>query len=170
MDGSDPRMERVTRTWGLAILVLAACSPAAAAFTDADKAAIMAQREALVAAWNAGDAEKGAEVYSEDAVLMMANQPAVIGKLAIVAAFRAFPPVSEARHYGEEFLGDGNVAVIRGSASMVMMLPGAAVAVADTSKYIEVWQRQADGSWKLKWDISNSDRALEAFLPPTPAK
>ena len=31
---------------------------------------------------------------------------------------------------------------------------------ADDGKYIEIWKRQADGSWKIAYDIFNSD------LPP----
>lgn len=158
------------RQAAIAVLVLAACAPAGPTFTDADKAAIMEQRAAMAAAWNAGDAEKAAAVYAEDAVVMLANQPAVNGKLAILEAIRAFPPVSEAKFHGEEFLAEGNVAVIRGSVSLMMMLPGASAAVADTSKYIEVWRRQADGTWKLQWDIANTDRPAEAFVPPAPAR
>jgi len=158
------------RQAALAVLVLAACAPAGPTFTDADKAAIMEQRGGMIAGWNAGDADQAAAVYADDAILMFANQPAVNGKLAILEAIRAFPPVSEATFHGEEFLAEGNVAVIRGSVSLMMMLPGASAAVADTSKFIEVWRRQADGTWKLQWDIANTDRPAEAFVPPGPAK
>jgi ketosteroid isomerase-like protein len=47
------------------------------------------------------------------------------------------------------------------------MLPGASAAVADTGKFIEVWLKQADGTWRLAWDIWNSDIPLP---PPPPAK
>jgi len=30
----------------------------------------------------------------------------------------------------------------------------------DSSKYIEIWKRQADGSWKVAFDIFNSDLSL----------
>lgn len=158
------------RQAALAVLVLAACAPAGPTFTDADQAAIMEQRTAFAAAINAADWDQAAAVYADDAVLMFANQPAINGRMAIRDAFAAFPPVSDFRMYGEEVIGGGDAAVIRGGLSMIMMLPGAPVAMADTLKFVEVWRRQADGTWKLQWDIANTDRPAEAFVPPAPAR
>ena len=31
-------------------------------------------------------------------------------------------------------------------------------AIADKGKYLMVWKKQADGAWKVLFDISNSDR------------
>ena len=50
---------------------------------------------------------------------------------------------------------------------MTISPPGAA-AVSEKGKYVEVWRKQPDGSWKIKWDIFNSD--VPAGAPPaTPA-
>jgi ketosteroid isomerase-like protein len=154
----------------LVILAVTACAPAAPTFTDADKAAITSQRQQFMAAVNTAEWDKAVAMYADDAVLMMPNMPAVTGKLAIREAFAAYPPVSEFKIYGEEIAGSGDIAVVRGAISYVMMPAGASLAIADTSKSLEVWRRQADGSWKLHWDISNSDRPVEAFVPLPPAK
>jgi len=41
---------------------------------------------------------------------------------------------------------------------MTISPPGAA-AVRDRGTYLAVWRKQCDGSWKIRWDIFNSDLA-----------
>jgi uncharacterized protein (TIGR02246 family) len=147
-------------------LALGACAPAPpAGLSEADKAAIMAQRAAYVQAVNAGDAAGAVGIFAQDGVALMPNAPAIEGKAAITRFYQAFPPVGDFKLYGEQIESGGDLVVIRGSNAYNMMPPGASTAVADTGKFVEVWKKQADGTWKLLWDIGNSDRA-----PAPPAK
>jgi uncharacterized protein (TIGR02246 family) len=151
-------------------LVLGGCTPSpqpAAGLSEADKAAIMAQRATYVQAVYAGDAAGAANIFAQDAVALMPDAPAISGKEAITRFYRALPPVGDFKLYGEQIEASGDLVVIRGSNAYNVMPPGAATAVADTGKFVEVWKRQTDGSWRLLWDIGNSDRAP---APPPPAK
>jgi ketosteroid isomerase-like protein len=58
--------------------------------------------------------------------------------------------------------GHGELAYTRGTYSLTMQ-PAGAAPMSDTGKFVEVWRKQPDGSWKIKWDIYNSDN------PPPPA-
>lgn len=149
-------------------LTLTACAPLAspAGLSEADKAAIMAQRAAYVRAVNEGDAAGAANIFAQDGLALMPNAPAISGKEAITRFYRTLPPVGDFKLYGEQIEASGDLVVIRGSNAYNIMLPGAATAVADTGKFVEVWKRQADGGWRLLWDIGNSDRAAA----PPPAK
>jgi len=140
------------------LLALAACAPAAQpGQTDEDYAAIEAARASFVEAMNAGDMAKAATIYADDAVVMPPNAPGVHGKLAVQELLNAFPPVGDFKLYGMEVKGGAGMVTVRGQYSMNLMLPGAAAAVADSGKYVEVWMKQADGSWKMTWDIWNTD-------------
>src|SRR5512135_1319855 len=142
-------------------LALTACAPGPppAGLSEADRAAIMAQRAAYVRAVNEGDAPGAASIFAQDGLALMPDAPAISGKEAITRFYRTLPPVGDFKLYGEQIEASGDLVVIRGSNAYNVMLPGAATAVADTGKFVEVWKRQADGSWRLLWDIGNSDRA-----------
>lgn len=58
--------------------------------------------------------------------------------------------------------GRGDLAYVRGRYSMVMALPSQPE-LSESGKYIEIWRKQPDGSWKLFRDIFNAD------APPAPA-
>lgn len=149
-------------------LVLGACAPASpAGLSEADKAAIMAQRAAFVQALKAGDATRAVEIFAPDAVVLMGNVPAVHGKAAIREFYAGIPPLGDFKIYGEQFESAGDLVVLRGAESFTRTPPGATVPVTSTGKYVEVWKKQPDGSWKLLWDIGNSDGAP---APPPPAK
>jgi len=132
--------------------------------TDQDYTAINAARAEFAAAINAGDMAKASANYADDAVFMPPNAPAVRGRLAIKESLSGFPPIGEFTFFGDETKGGDGLVTIRGQYAMKLMPPGATAAVADTGKYVEVWTRQTDGTWRVVWDIFNSDIPLPA--PP----
>ncbi|MBS1241505.1 MAG: hypothetical protein H6R40_932 [Gemmatimonadetes bacterium] len=151
-----------------ALVVAAACAPAAQpGQTDEDYATITAAENAFAAGMNAGDMAKVAAIYSDDAVLMPPNAPAIRGRLAVQEFLAGFPPIGDFKLVPGETKGGAGMVTVRGQYSMNLMPPGASAAVADTGKFVEVWLKQPDGTWRLTWDIFNSDIPLPV---PPPAK
>jgi uncharacterized protein (TIGR02246 family) len=132
---------------------------------EADSAAT---RQALEAnnvrfseAFMRGDASALASQYANDAVLMLSNAPAVEGGEAIKQAFMQFlstvsvPAFKVVTH---DVIISEDMAIERGTYEMTMHpKSGTGADVVDKGKYLTVWERQADGSWKIIRDISNSD-------------
>ncbi len=157
---------RVSRMAVLA-LVLAACSPPAPlGFTDEDRAIIQAQRQAFEQAVNVGDWITAASIYEEDGIAMPPNSPAWRGRIAIKDALTAGPALGDFVLSDGQFITTRDYAIVTGTYRIVVMPPGATVAIPDTGKYVEVWRRQPDGAWKLAQDIWNSDRSITALVPP----
>lgn len=153
---------------GALLLLAAACAPAApATLTDADRQAIDAQRQTFIEAAKAADWTRIASLYTEDGKALPPNAPMASGRIAIKDAFAAFPPIGDMTLASQEIHGGGNLATVRGSYSLTMMPPGATAAIADTGKFVELWVKQADGTWLMALDIWNSDIPLPA--PPPPA-
>lgn len=157
-------------TLAAALLVLgcqpADTLPAVAEFTQADRDAIEAQRDAWEAAANAGNWDSVAALYTEDATALPPNSPMVTGRAGVRQAFAAMPPVGDVKLTTGEVVATAEMAVVRGNYSLNLMLPGANAAIADTGKFVELWRKQSDGRWLLSWDIWNSDIPL----PAPPAK
>ncbi len=139
---------------------LAACAGGAASLSDADIAAIEEVSASFAAAANANDWGGVAALYTEDAVLMPPNGPAVEGQAAIEAFFAAYPPFSGFTLNPVEIDGRGDLAFVRGTYSLTLEIEGMEP-TPDTGKYIEIRRRQPDGSWLLAADIFNSDVPLE---------
>ena len=160
---------RLTALLGLALT--AACQPASpAGLTDADKAAIDSAGQVFARNAMAGDfAVLTKAHYAEDAIVLPPNMPAATGHAAIEAMFKTFPPITAFELRNEEVEGDGNLAYVRGRYTMTMSPPGAA-AIADTGKYLEIWRKQSDGSWKSVRDMFNSDVPLPAPAPAAATK
>ena len=162
-------MQAIQR-FGLAAMplaVLLACQPAAAppsGLTDADRAAIQKVADDAVAIMNAASPDLDAYTrayYAPDAVVLPPNEPAVTGEAAIAAMLKSFPPISNFRFDLVHVEGTSDMAWVQGTYSMTMTPEGSAP-VNDSGKYIEIWKKQADGSWRVARDIFNSD------LPPSP--
>lgn len=110
-------------------------------------------------AWNAGDCETLASFYTADAVAMGPNVPGTMGVEALNAWCRKdFDQFKEEnRSIVEDVRVSGNLAVARGTQETSTTPKAGGNSVRDKEKWIVVFLRQADGSWKVLWEIYNSD-------------
>ena len=60
----------------------------------------------------------------------------------------------------EDIRLEGDLAVERWSSALKLTPRAGGTDIEDQSKGLWVWQRQADGTWKLLWSIWNSDNAI----------
>lgn len=149
---------------GMAVMGLGCQERGVAGLTDADTESIRRGAEAFVSGVNAGAWSDVAAIYALDAALLPPNGEAVNGRTAIRAWFEAFPPVTAFKTERLEVYGRGDLAVVRGTFSMNILLPGSTSTVQDRGKYIEIWRKGVDDSWMLVRDIFNS----ELPAPPSP--
>lgn len=143
-------------------LVLDGCAPAETGptFTAADSAAIVSTVEQAVALANesSGWIEYVGVYYHPDATVMPANSGHLQGHEEILAFLEAFPPLVNFSFEMDLLEGAGDIAHVVGRYQMELDLPEGVMV--DYGKYIEIWHRQDDGSWKIVYDIFNSDLPL----------
>jgi len=152
--------------FGLVVMTLAvpltACQPSAAppaGLSDADRAAIEKVADDAVAIMNSAAPDLDAYTrtyYAPDAVVLPPNAPVVTGEASIAAFLKSFPTITNFRFVLVHVEGTTDMAWVQGTYSMTMTPEGSAP-IDDTGKYIEIWKKQADGSWKVVRDIFNSD-------------
>jgi uncharacterized protein (TIGR02246 family) len=108
-------------------------------------------------AFNRGDIAAVAAMYDTGAVVLAPNAPVMRGRQNIEALWNG------ARQQGFRTLNlavnsveaAGNHAIELGSYTLVIQ-PSGQAEVTDRGKYMVVWRRQADGSWKLYRDMFNT--------------
>ncbi len=108
-------------------------------------------------AFNAGDAATLAAMYTEDAIVMPPNHERVQGTSAIQEVFSGFMSmgVTNLTLTADDVMAAGDLVLETGNYSI--SLPGG---VQDSGKFLVVWKKAADGSWKLYRDIWNSSLPL----------
>ena len=151
-------------------LVLSVGCQGPAGLSEADRTAIRQGDENYAKLLNARDFKGVAALYAEDAIELPPNEAAVQGRAAIQASLETFPPISNFQVQILEIEGRGDLAYSRGTYSMTVA-PAGVAPIEDRGKYIEIWRKQADESWKILRDIFNSDLPLPApEKPAAPAK
>ena len=104
--------------------------------------------------------------YADDARVLPPNHATVTGREAISALFRSEGSIQEFRLTILALEGRNDLAYVHGAYQMSLTPPGAAEPVGDKGKYVEIWKKQRDGSWKVILDVYNSD--LPAPASPSP--
>jgi uncharacterized protein (TIGR02246 family) len=119
-------------------------------------------RSEYVAAWEAANAGKIAQLYTENALVLYPNQPAVTGRSAIVDYFNGFFaefPQNEFELISAEIEIAGPWAFDRGAYRWKGVTRAGGEPAEDSGKYLVILQRQATGDWKVARDMDNSDRS-----------
>ena len=104
--------------------------------------------------------------YAEDARVLPPNHATVTGREAISGLLRSSGSIQEFKLTILAIEGRNDLAYVHGAYQMTVTPPGAAEPVGDEGKYLEIWRKQRDGSWKVVLDIFNSDLPAPASPPP----
>lgn len=137
---------------------MAACTAAPA--SGDPKAALASADSAFQAAVTARDLEQTLSFYTSDAVLMPAAKPIIVGRDSIRAEWRslyAIPGFSNAaKLLAVDASAANDLAYTRGSYETQLMGEDRRL-LTERGKWVSVWRRQPDGSWKITVDIYNTD-------------
>jgi ketosteroid isomerase-like protein len=155
-------------------LIFAAACDSSRSGDAADTARLLSSLRAadssLQAAVAARDAERTAAFYAEDAVLMPVAEPIVEGRLAILEEWRhvyGIPGFTSSSHLVAASLSTaGDLGYTRGTYESGMQGTGGR-AVVERGKWVSVWKRGTDGSWRIIVDISNTDAPPPDHQPST---
>ena len=130
--------------------------------TSVDMDAIDRLREAHVAALNAGDGDGWAACFADDGIQMPPNLGANAGKAAIEAWSKGFLGLFSCQFKlsVDEIQVISDWAFERGRYDITLAPRTGGGPMDDNGKYITIYQRQPNGSWKITRDIWNSDRPL----------
>jgi len=141
--------------------LLAGCSSQDEANLEADTAAIIDFENQYRSSQNAGDIDRFMSLWTEDGILMPPNGPPVIGKDQIRVGTAG---------YLDQFTYDldgttaevevaGGWAFTRGTYTLTLTPKEEGQPVFIDGKYINILERQSDGSWKMHRSIFNSNVA-----------
>ncbi len=123
---------------------------------------------AWVADWRSKDVDKIVSHYADDANLLVAGMPIMSGKDAVKAGCKGLledPNLSLTFMAASVSISKtGDMAYTRGTYTMTMSDPKTKQPMTEKGKYLTIYRKSADGSWKAIEDMNNADG------PAVPAK
>lgn len=145
------------------IVLLAACqapAPDADPLSDEEAAAIESTSDAWAESLMANDAAAANAFYAADAVLMPPNMPS-FGIGPALEEFLAGFTVTDFSTTSREIDGRGDLAYERAHYEISSFSAGAAeIPTTSRGKYLNIWRKQADGSWLITVNTWNFDEPL----------
>ena len=97
--------------------------------------------------------------YADDALILGAGAPMLQGKPAVAAFLQGLfggNTLTDVKGNVTDIMISGDLAVETGTYTMTI-IPRNGNAVADKGKYIHVWRKSVDGSWKVVRYVPTSD-------------
>jgi len=134
-----------------------------------DEKAIRDNEAAWVKAFATKEPEKAAAFYADDAASMLPDTPLMTGRTAIIAGMNpelgdpnfslVFAPTKV------EIAKSGDIAYSQGTFKYTTTDPKTKKRVGQAGNYVEVYKKQADGTWKVVEDIATEETPLKAIKP-----
>ncbi len=136
---------------------------------DADVAALKDNESAWVKDAASKDLEKWVAHYTEDGSVLIPGDPIFSGKDAIRSGFKPmFTDANFAVTFGAtrvDVAKSGDLGYTQGNYELTLTDPKTKKPFTDKGKYLTIYRKQADGSWKAVEDTFMTDGP-----PPAPAK
>ncbi len=144
------------------MLMLTGCAEAPPPDTrEADAKTVRELEASMGKDFAAKDVDKLVAVYADDASVSLTNMPIIKGKEAIRGALKAMLVDMMGELQFEvakvEVSKGGDFAYTQGTYSSKTMDPATKKMMAEKGKYVTVYKKMADGSWKIATDINNPD-------------
>ncbi len=143
------------------LVVLAASGCAPSVDIVADRAAIREAERQVVKAANGGNVEQMVATFAVDAAVLPPNAPAVTGKESIRewAASLLESPGFAVKYQNDktELSRAGDLGYTISRYELTVNDPEGNP-VTEKGRWVTVWKKQADGTWKCVLDIWNSDQ------------
>jgi uncharacterized protein (TIGR02246 family) len=132
---------------------------------EADIEAIKKITDDFNAAINAGNIDKLVSLYTDDAVRIPPNKPALVGKEAIRSLFQEQLDQFTVQNEGVivDLKVSGDLAFVRGSWTSINTPKTGGEPLKFNGNFVSIIQKQPDGSWKT---ICNSWSNEQLLLPP----
>ena len=151
----------------LVLLAVGCSNPPPPPPPDTRAADVQAVKD-VEAAWakdsNTKDADKWASYFAEDGVALYPGAPTLNGKAAIKAAMAPYfaDPKFALSFESTKIVASkgGDMVYSQGTYTMTMTDPKTKKPMTDKGKYLTVYTKQPDGSWKAVADTYNSDSAM----------
>jgi ketosteroid isomerase-like protein len=141
-----------------AVLLLSPSTVAGKRLNGAD--ALRATDEAWMRVFSAKDVDKSVSFCDEKGAVLAPNAPIAEGRPAIAKSFSGFfalPDLKITWHADKvDVAKSGELGYTSGTYQMTFTGPGGKT-IPDKGKYVTVWKKEADGSWKVLLDIFNTD-------------
>ena len=146
-----------------ALVLLAGCSHTptpAVTSRESDLNSLRNAQGAAIEAFVSRNADHMVSAYSADASLMFPNAPPLQGEdlRTAIRALAADPNFSiQFSTDRVEVAKSGEIGYTRGTYTMTISDRDSTKVLREKGKYVTIYSRQADGSWKMMEDISNAD-------------
>ena len=151
----------------IALIVFSLLCTVSAADTKAIEQVLRDLDDQWSAAAGVKDFEKIVSFYSNDAVVMPPNAPRATTKEAIRTIWKDLLTDASISWKTKEVevAQSGDLAYSSGTYEVTLNDP-TGTPVKDRGKYLEVWKKQADGTWKCVMDMWNSDLRVASSAAP----